>query len=298
MVETNLIKTPDMGEVQALDFVNLFSDKLDKLKEALGITRYQPMNIGNKIQTYKYTVTRADGDAAQGIVAEGEDIPLTHVSRAKDREFEVGFKKYRKAVTIEEVQRIGYEMAANESDRRVLAEIQKDIRTSFFTFLGTAPNDLGEVTDLQAAAGKAWGALSEVFDDEEMGTLIFINPLDAGDYIATSTITNGASVGFGMNLLEGFTGATLISNKSVPRGTFYATVKDNINLMYLNTTGEAAKIFHNKQVTNDALGLIALVKDDNTVNLTDQSTIYTGINLFAEVTNGVVKGTLATAPKA
>ncbi|WZU00621.1 hypothetical protein MGH68_13880 [Erysipelothrix sp. D19-032] len=87
---------------------------LIKLTESLGITRPLPLKQGNKIQTYKYVVTKATGDAGNGIVGEGEDIPLTHVKRVKDREIEVGFRKYRKAVTMEEVQRIGYDAKSHK----------------------------------------------------------------------------------------------------------------------------------------------------------------------------------------
>ncbi|WP_088815451.1 MULTISPECIES: hypothetical protein [Listeria] len=295
MAEENLIKVPDMGEVEAIDFVNKFGTSLDKLKAALGITRPQPLKQGNKIQMWKFTVTLpTDANAAQGIVAEGADIPLTHVGRVKDREIEVGFKKYRKSVSIEEVQRVGYDLAANQTDRKVLNKIQKDVRTDFFSFLATAPTDLGTVSGLQEAFGKAWGKLGDLFDDEEIGVIVFINPLDAGDYLGDAVITNGEAVGFGLTLLKGFTNVTVMINNSVPQGAVYATVQDNINLAYIDVNGEASKIFHNKQVVSDELGLIGLVKDDNTTNLTDQSSIFTGITLFPEVVDGVVKVAIGT----
>lgn len=295
MAEENLIKVPDMGEVESIDFVNKFGTSLDKLKEALGVTRPQPLKQGNKIQMWKFEVTPpADENAAQGIVAEGADIPLTHVGRSKDREIEVGFKKYRKAVSIEEVQRVGYDLAANQTDKKVLNKIQKDVRTGFFDFLATAPTDLGTVSGLQEAFGKVWGKLGDLFDDEEIGVIVFISPLDAGDYLGDAVITNGEAVGFGLTLLKGFTNVTVMINNSVPQGTIYATVQDNINLAYIDVNGEASKIFHNKQVVSDELGLIGLVKDDNTTNLTDQSTVFTGITLFPEVVDGVVKATIGT----
>ncbi|PAK79878.1 hypothetical protein B8W85_12390, partial [Lentilactobacillus kefiri] len=95
MVETNLTKTPDMGEVAAVDFVNQFSYSLAKLQQALGVTRAQPLRQGNAIQTWKFDVTKPSAGAANGTVAEGDDIPLTHVARTKDHLYTVGFKKYR-----------------------------------------------------------------------------------------------------------------------------------------------------------------------------------------------------------
>ncbi|KAF0500078.1 hypothetical protein [Pediococcus acidilactici] len=297
MVADNIIKTPDMGEVEAIDFVNKFGYSLNKLREALGITRPQPMKQGNKIQLWKFNVDGpkdSDGkDIDPASIGEGEDIPLTHVSRVKDRLIEVAFKKWRKAVTLEEVQRVGYDMAVNQSDKQVLLSIQKSVRKDFFDNLATAPTDLGEVSGLQEAFGKSWGKLGNIFDDEDAGTIVFINPEDAGDYLGTAVIQNGQSVGFGMTLLEGFTNVTPVINNSVPKGSFYATVKDNLNLQYIDVHGESSKLFANKQVISDELGLIGLVRDDNTSNLTNQSTVFGGITLFAEVTDGVIKGTLA-----
>ena len=294
MADPKLIKTPDMGEVQAKDFVEQFSESITKLTQALSTTRPQAMTQGNTIQMYKFTTDMASTTA----VGEGEDIPLSGVKRTKDRSFTVSFEKARKAVSIEEVQRVGYDMAVQQSDKRILKEIQKKVRKGFFDFLATAPTDLGAQGGLQNAIAQAVGKLQVLFDDDAVDTIVFINPMDAAKYLGAADITNGASVGFGLTLLNNFVGGvTLIMNSSVPEGTFYATVKDNINLMYLDTNGESRKLFENKSITTDETGLIALVRDDNTTNLTNQSTLYWGIKIFPEVANGVIKGTLAAPGK-
>lgn len=290
MADPKLIKTPDMGDVQAKDFVERFSESITKLTQALSTTRPQAMTQGNTIQMYKFTTDMAETTT----VAEGTDIPLSGVKRAKDRAFTVGFEKARKAVTIEEVQRVGYDMAVLQSDKRILKAIQKNVRKSFFDFLATAPTDLKAQGGLQNAIAQSVGKLQVLFDDDAVETIVFINPMDAAKYLGAAEITNGASVGFGLTLLNNFLGGvSLIMNSSVPEGTFYATVKDNINLMYLDTNGESRKLFANKSITTDETGLIALVHDDNTTNLTNQSTLYWGIKIFPEVANGVIKGTLA-----
>lgn len=294
MADPKLIKTPDMGDVQAKDFVERFSESITKLTQALSTTRPQAMTQGNTIQMYKFTTDMA----TKTDIGEGEDIPLSGVKRVKDRTFTVGFEKARKAVSIEEVQRVGYDMAVLQSDKRILKEIQKNVRKSFFDFLATAPTDLKAQGGLQNAIAQSVGKLQVLFDDDAVETIVFINPMDAAKYLGAADITNGASVGFGLTLLNNFLGGvTLIMNSSVPENTFYATVKDNINLMYLDTNGESRKLFENKSITTDETGLIALVRDDNTTNLTNQSTLYWGIKIFPEVANGVIKGTFA-APSA
>ena len=292
MADPKLIKTPDMGDVQAKDFVERFSESITKLTQALSTTRPQAMTQGNTIQMYKFTTDMA----TKTDIGEGEDIPLSGVKRVKDRAYTVSFEKARKAVSIEEVQRVGYDMAVLQSDKRILKEIQKNVRKGFFDFLATAPTDLKAQGGLQNAIAQSVGKLQVLFDDDAVETIVFINPMDAAKYLGAAEITNGASVGFGLTLLNNFLGGvTLIMNSSVPENTFYATVKDNINLMYLDTNGESRKLFENKSITTDETGLIALVRDDNTTNLTNQSTLYWGIKIFPEVANGVIKGTF-TAP--
>jgi hypothetical protein len=293
MPEKNIIKTPDMGVARDIDFVERFSFSLVKLTEALGITRPLPLKQGNKIQTYKYEITTADGEAANGIVGEGEEIPLTHVKRVPDREIKVGFRKYRKAVTMEEVHRIGYDAAVTKSDSKVLGMMQKNIRTDFFEFLATAPTKL-KAESLQGAFGKAWGKLNTIFEDYgEFQIVQFINPEDAGDYLGEAVIANGQSVGFGLTLLKDFTGAGIVlTNASVPRGKVYSTAVDNINLMYIDVNGESSKTFEGLPLVTDELGLIALVKQADAKTATTGSTLYNGITLFAEITNGVVETTI------
>lgn len=292
MADPKLIKTPDMGEVQAKDFVEKFAESINKLTQALSTARPQAMTQGNTIQMYKFTPDMASTTQ----VAEGEDIPLSAIRRTKDRSFTVGFEKVRKAVTIEEVQRVGYDMAVLQSDKRVLREIQKNIRKGFFDFLATAPKDLGVQDGLQQAIAHSIGELQVLFDDDAVETIVFVNPLDAANYLGAADITNGTSVGFGLTLLDNFLGGVqLVMNGSVPKGTFYATVKENINLMHLDTNGESRKLFENKSITTDETGLIAMVRDDNATNLTNQSTLYWGVKLFPEVANGVMKGTFKVA---
>ncbi|WZU00620.1 hypothetical protein MGH68_13875 [Erysipelothrix sp. D19-032] len=106
-------------------------------------------------------------------------------------------------------------------------------------------------------------------------------------------IANGQSVGFGLTLLKDFTGAGIVlTNASVPRGKVYATAVDNINLMYVDVNGEASKVFEGLPVIKDELGLIGLVKQPNTINATTGSTLFNGVTLFAEITNGVVEVTV------
>lgn len=289
--EPNLIKVPDMGAVQAKDFAEQFSESIQLLRDAFGITRDQPMLVGNTIQRYKFVVTPASTTKP----GEGVDIPLTHVKRIPLAPIEVGFEKGRKAVSIEEVQRVGYDLAVAKSDKEALNDVHGQIERGFFNYLTQTEENMGEFPNLQRVVSTSIAKMKTSFRSQNVRTIIFLNPFTAADYLSEATINNGEDVGFGLTLLRNFMGGNvdLMLNDLVPYGEFYATVQDNINLMHIDTNGETRKMFVNKPVTTDELGLIALVKDDNTDNLTTQTVYYWGITLFPEVVDGVVKGSLA-----
>ena len=76
------------------------------------------------------------------------------------------------------------------------------------------------------------GAAQVLFEDDEIGAVYFMNPLDVADYLATANIT--LQTAFGMTYVENFLGlGTVIFNSSVPKGKIYATAKDNIVLYYI-----------------------------------------------------------------
>ena len=132
--ETNLIKAAQMKKVREIDFVNRFAHtSLAKLIEVLGVTRKIPMEEGTTM--YYYAMT---GDLANdGTVGEGETIPLTEIQQTKTPIGEITLKKWRKATSAEAIVEKGYNQAVVMTTDAMLKDVQKGIRSSFFTFLGT-----------------------------------------------------------------------------------------------------------------------------------------------------------------
>ena len=65
--ETNLITTAQMKKVREVDFVNQFThNSLNKLIEALGVTRKIPMMEGTTMYVYSVTGTLEDGTVPEG----------------------------------------------------------------------------------------------------------------------------------------------------------------------------------------------------------------------------------------
>lgn len=281
--ETNLIKTADLARVREIDFTLMFSDSVKKLEEALGITRKIPKQAGSILKAYKATGTLQDGT-----VAEGDVIPLSKYEVEAVNTTEITLRKWRKATSAEAIIERGYDQAVSMTTARMLKDVQKTIRSDFFTFLATGTGTATGV-GLQAALAQTWGQLQKLFEDDEVEAVYFLNPLDVADYLATAQISMQSA--FGMSYVEDFLGlGTVFFNSSVPKGTIYATAKDNIVLYYVPVTGnEFGDTF---QMTADETGYIGIHEYVDYTRMTAEDTVVNGMALFAERLDGIVKGTI------
>ena len=286
--ETNVIGKAQMSKVREVDFAERFSHgSLKKLIEVLGVTRKLPMQEGTTL--YMYTTT---GTLQSGAVAEGEVIPLSKYQRDKAAVGEMTLEKWRKATTAEAIMKSGYDEAVAETDEKLLKDIQKTVRTKFFTLLNGTITGSTAVTGvgLQAALAAAWAQLQVKFEDDTAAAVYFVNPVDVGDYLASAQIT--VQNAFGMNYIEDFLGlGTVILSSQITAGTFLATAKENIVLYYLTMNGDIAGKFG---LTVDDLGLIGIKTDIPTENRAQLETlVMSGVTFFIEYDAGVVKGTIS-----
>ena len=254
--------------------------------EALGVTRKIPKQAGTVLKAYKAKGTLQDGN-----VAEGDLIPLSkYVTEAVNFE-EITLKKWRKATSAEAIIEKGYSQAVTMTTDAMLKDVQKGVRKSFFDFLATGTG-VAKGTTFQATLAQAWGQLQVLFEDDEIQSVYFMNPLDVADYLATANIS--LQTAFGMTYVENFLGlGTVIFNSSVPKGSVYATAADNIVLYYIPVNGAALNEAFT--FTSDATGLIGIHEKPDYDNMTASDTVISGIVLFAERYDGVVVGTIGGA---
>ena len=286
MADANLIKSADLVKVREIEFTYSFGESIKKLVEALGVTRKIPMVAGTVLKAYKATGTLEDGS-----VAEGEIIPLSKYVTEPVSFDEIELKKWRKATSAEAIMKKGYNQAVVETTDRMLKDVQKGVRKSFFDFLATGTGVASGAT-FQAALAQAWGQLQVLFEDDEIGSVYFMNPLDVADYLATSNITMQNA--FGMNYVEDFLGlGTVIFNSSVPKGKIYATAKDNVVLYYVPVNG--ADLGEAFSFTSDELGLIGIHETPDYDNMTAKDTVVSGVQLFAERLDGIVVASITGA---
>ena len=288
--ETRVITTSQMSKVREVDFVAQFAhNSLAKLIEVLGVTRKIPMQEGTTL--YMYTTS---GTLQTSSVSEGDVIPLSQYQRNKTAVGEMTLQKYRKATTAEAIMKSGYDEAVNQTDAALLLDVQKKVRTDFFSLLNGTITSSTSVSGvgLQKALAAAWAQLQVKFEDDTASAVYFVNPLDLGDYLGSASITMQSA--FGMNYIENFLGlGTVVLSSLVTQGTFIATAKQNIVLYYLGMGGDIAGKFG---LTVDDLGLIGIKTDIPTEQRAQLETlVMCGIDFFVEYAAGVVKGTISSS---
>ena len=289
--ETNLITQSQMARAREVDLVYQFThNSLAKLIEALGATRKIPMQEGTTMYVYGTTGQLANN----GAVPEGEIIPLSQYARTKTAVGEITLKKWRKAASAEAIKKSGYNEAVRETDAAIIRDVQKSIRTDFFTFLnGTITGSTSATgVGLQAALADAWGKLQIQFEDDTAEAVYFVNPADVAAYLGKAQVT--MQTAFGMNYIENFLGmGTVILTSRVTAGTFVATAKQNIIMYYLTMNGEIAQAF---DLTADELGYVGIKSGyQNEERAQIESLLMSGIQFLVEYAAGVIKGTI-TAP--
>lgn len=290
-VVPNTITTDTLSQAQIreIDFVERFNYSVAKLVEALGITRKIAKEAGTVLKTYK-----AKGTLQDGKVGEGETIPLSQYTIEPVTYKEITLKKWRKATTAESITTYGFNQAVNMTTEEMLRDVQRGIRSDFFSFMATGKGVTNGL-NLKKVLSNAMGKLLALYDTDDVQAVHFINPITVYEYLGDQEITTQTA--FGMQYVENFLGyGTVFMNNSVPEGKVYSTVNDNIVLYYIAVNGAdlgEAFIF-----TSDDTGYIGIHETADYDNLTSKDTVVSGIELFAEKQDGILVGTIGEVESA
>ena len=285
--ETNLIKNSDLATARQIDFVSRFGYSTKKLMELLGVMRLIPKQSGTMLK--RHTVT---GTLENGEVAEGDIIPLSKYKTVDTPIGEIVLNKWRKATSAEAILDKGFDQAVGETTDKMLQDVQTKIRAGIISSLtiGSQPTVTG--VGAQAALAQAWGKLQNIFENDSVETVYFMNAEDIADYLGSASIT--IQNAFGFSYVENFLGlGTVIMNSGIEKGTFFATAKENMVGYYVPANeSDLAKAF---EFISDETGLIAIHEYADYDRLTADDTILSGIKIFADNAAGVIKGTITTA---
>ena len=281
VAEANLTTT--LGTALSIDLVENFGKRFKSLEELLGIERVMPMAQGTSIKTYTSSVT-LDGT----VVAPGDIIPLSEVKLEAGPVHEIVWDKKRKAVTMEDIQKYGFEPAIVMTDGKLINEMQKGVRNKLLAQLKTGTGKATGV-GLQATLANNWAVVAGKFDEDDVETISFINPIDAADYLGKANITTQNA--FGMTYLQDFLNNRIVfMHASVPAKTVYSTAANNLIAGYVQMRGgEIAKAF---DFTTDSTGLIGVTHDINKQRLQAETIAAYGLVLLAERLDGVVIGSI------
>lgn len=268
---------------QSIDFVEQFNGSVQKLLQIMGITRLTPMSIGSQVKIYSNKVTK--GSKA----AEGETIPLSKVERKLSTTLTLDFAKYRKQVTAEAIQASGFQTAVTDTDSKLLREVQKDIKKNFLDFVATGSTK-ATGDNFQATLGNVLGQLAVKWEDDDIQSVAFVNPIDFYAYLGGANIT--VQTDFGLQYIQNFMGFnTVILTSYQKQGTVGATASQNINYAYASAAGALGQAF---TLTTDETGLIGITHTPKTENASYETLVLDAGVLFPERLDGIVVGTIGS----
>ena len=283
--EVNVIKAADMAKAREVEFVYRFKENIKALQRALGVTRPIAKQAGTVLKAYK-----AVGTLASDPVAEGDVIPLSKYQVQPVTFGEITLDKFRKASTAEAIIKGAYSQAVTMTDERALRDLLARIKSRFYTFLASGT---GTATgaNLQKTVAQVRAQLAIKFEDQDVRPVYFINPVDMADYMGSAQIITQTA--FGMTYFEDFLGlGTVIEAPAVPAGTVYGTVKDNIVLYYVPVNG-ADGLGTAFDFTTDETGLVGIHHSPTYDRMQFETVLVSGLTLFAERIDGIVKGTIS-----
>ncbi len=265
-----------------IDLANTFSQSIEKLAAMLSTCEPIQAMPGETLKQKKIT-----GKLSTEEYVEGKDIPLSSYTWEEVQTFSVDVKGYRKQATIQEIKRRGYDAAVDKTDAAMLSDIQATIKKGFVDLLATGTTTATGAT-LVATAANAWAALSNKVEDLGFGdveAVFLVNPIDFAKCIGDSEVF----AAFGISYIENWSGlGTLISTASVPAGTVYATVKNNVKVYVASSEGDDLFGFY-----TDETGYISIQHAPTLKSVTYDTVAMVGVKFFAEYTDFVVKGTIA-----
>ena len=280
--ETNTTVAADLEPAISVDFTSRIQQNITELQRVLGISDMLPMSAGTDIKIYKMSRKNTPSQ-----VGEGETIPLTEIERKLVKTITLDLNKYRKNTTAEAIQKVGRNMAVNQTDEKLISEIQKDIKKTFYTTLATGTGT-ATGTNLQVTLANLWAKLQTYYEDMDVRPIYFINPQDVADYLGTAQIT--MQTAFGFTYIENFLGlGTAVVSPQVTAKTPIATAQENLNGAYAPVSGDVAQTFG---LTYDASGMIGMTHQMKSENATIDTLIMSNVVFYPEYVDGVFKGTI------
>lgn len=285
MAKANLTKQANITTAaREQDFVTVFNDNWEALRQIMGIMRPIRKTPGTKLVSSRAKVTLQDS------VGEGEDIPYSLAEVEPVAYQDLTIEKYAKAVSIEAVAKHGAAIAVQKTDAEFQNELQKKVLARFYTFLNTG--SLTSVyTTWQMALAMAKANVLDKFNKLRKtvtDVVGFCNILDAYEYIGGANIT--VQTAFGINYVENFMGYStlfLMSAPDVARGTVIAVPVENIDLYYIDPSDSDFAQLGLSYTVEGETNLIGFHANGNYNTAVGESFAIMGMALWSEYLDGI-----------
>lgn len=225
-------------EARRSDFVTAFAQNWNALREIMGVSRPIKKQPGTVLKSYKATLALEDGN-----VAEGAKIPLSKASVHEVAHTDLTIQKYGKAITIEDVDKYGAEVAIELTDEAFRNELLGKILGDFYSFALTGTLKPEGATDFQSSVALAIGAVKNKFKSmrkDATKVTVFVNTMDAYRYLGAAQLT--VQNAFGVDYVKNFLGAEtmiLAGDDDIPAGTVVAIPQANMVDYYADPSDSA-----------------------------------------------------------
>lgn len=268
-----------------IDFVTRFDRNWEQLMDLMGIMRPIRKTAGTVLKSKTASVTLENGS-----VAEGQEIPYSTAEVEETVYDDISVEKYRKGVTIEAINKYGYDVAVAKTDEAFLFELQDNVTSRFYTYLNTGTLTSAEAS-FQMALAKAKGNVLNKFKSIKRTVtevVAFVNINDFYSYLGSADIT--VQTAFGLTYVQNFMGYRTIflcSDNEVEQGRVIATPVDNIDLYYVDPSDSDFAKAGLEYTVEGETNLIGFHTEGNYGTAVSDSFALMGLTLFAEYLDGI-----------
>ena len=285
------VKTTDFTNVSVreIDFVSRFSTSFEALRELIGVSTLIKKPAGTNI-----TVKTATVDSAlETSVGEGQEIAYTNYNITENVVGTLSIQKYKKGVTLEAIQKYGYETAVQKTDDQFIVDLQSKISTDLFTALnGFVASSQTKGATWQMAMAKAKAGVVEGFRTAHKSTscaIAWCNVNDFYEYEGSASIT--VQTAFGLQYVENFMGydkVFLCASSEIAKNQVIATAIGNLDIYYVDASqsdfARAGLVYR----TDGEANLIGYHIEGNYGTAVSDAYAIMGISISPEFSNGVV----------
>ena len=291
-VTTNTTTTANISiRAKEIDFISRFTTTWQSLREIMGIARPVRKQLGTQLVASKAEVT-----LESGIVAEGDEVPLSQATVTPVTYEDITLEKFRKRVTAEAVAKFGAEVAVQKTDDAFLNELTGTVLDRFYEFAQTGTLN-GTETSFQMAVSMAVTAVKDKYKKLHLNysnIVAFVNTLDVGRYLGSANIS--LQTKNGIEYFKDFLGAnTVIVSSEIPEGTVIAIPADNIILYYIDPSDGGFEALGLSYTTgNEESNLIGVHKEGVYGRVSGDTHAVMGMKLFAEYLDAIGVYTFTT----